>query len=124
MGTQTFDAREQASWKSFLDSVVAMGYRLAITEFDVSEIGTPADIPTRDRGMADLTRRYLDAMLRYPELEYVMCWGLVDRFSWLQSRAPRADGLPKRPAPYDGDYQPKLIRQAMADAFRAAPMRG
>ena len=122
-GAMTFDAREEADWKRFMDAATALFPRLQITEFDVSEVGTPADIPTRDRIIADLARRYLDMMLRYPGLDHVMCWGMLDHHSWLQSRTRRADGMLKRGCPYDPNYQPKPLRQAIADAFRNAPMR-
>jgi len=122
-GTMTFDAREEADWKSFMDAATALYPRLQITEFDVSEVGTPADIPARDRIIADLARRYLDMMLRYPGLDHVMCWGMLDHHSWLQSRTRRADGMMKRGCPYDANYQPKPLRQAIADAFRNAPPR-
>jgi endo-1,4-beta-xylanase len=62
-------------------------------------------------------------MLSYPQLDTVMAWGIVDHHSWLQKRAPRADGLPKRPTPYDKDYRAKPLREAIAAAFRAAPKR-
>jgi len=123
-GTMTFDAREEADWKSFMDAATALYPRLQITEFDVSEVGTPGDIPARDQIIADLARRYLDMMLRYPGLDHVMCWGMLDHHSWLQSRTRRADGMLKRGCPYDPNYQPKPLRQAIADAFRSAPMRG
>jgi endo-1,4-beta-xylanase len=123
-GTMTFDAREEADWKNFMDAATALYPRLQITEFDVSEVGTPADIPARDRVISDLARRYLDMMLHYPGLDHVMCWGILDHHSWLQSRTRRADGMLKRGCPYDPNYQPKLLRQAIADAFRNAPTRG
>jgi endo-1,4-beta-xylanase len=53
----------------------------------------------------------------------LLCWGLMDTHTWLQGRNPRADGLPKRPTPYDNHYQPKPLRDAMAAALRAAPPR-
>ena len=34
-----------------------------------------------------------------------------------------ADGLPKRPTPYDSHYQPKPLREAIAAALRGAPPR-
>ena len=52
-GPNTFSAADQAAWKQFLDAAVAMDLRLCLTEFDVSERGTPSDIPERDRFMAD-----------------------------------------------------------------------
>jgi endo-1,4-beta-xylanase len=122
-GTMTFDNREEADWKSFMDSATSLYPRLQITEFDVSELGTPSDIAARDRVIADLARRYLDVMLRYPGLDHVMCWGMLDHHSWLQSRTRRPDGMLKRGCPYDPDYQPKPLRQAFADAFRNAPVR-
>lgn len=123
-GTMTFDAREEADWKNFMDAATAMYPRLHITEFDVSELGTPADIVARDRIIADLARRYLDMMLRYRGLDHVMCWGLMDHHSWLQGRTRRPDGMLKRGCPYDPNYQPKPLREAIAAAFRNAPMRG
>ena len=122
-GTMTFDAREEVDWKSFMDAATALYPRLQITEFDVSELGTPADIAARDRIIADLARRYLEMMFRYPGLDHVMCWGMLDHHSWLQSRTRRPDGMLKRGCPYDPDYQPKPLRQAIADAFRGAPAR-
>ncbi len=122
--TMTFDAREEGDWKSFMDAATALYPRLQITEFDVSEVGTPADIAARDRIIADLARRYLGMMLQYRGLDHVMCWGMLDHHSWLQSRTRRADGMLKRGCPYDPNYQPKPLRQAIADAFRNAPMRG
>ena len=122
-GTNTFNGPEQAAWKQFLDAVVAMDLRLCLTEFDVSERGTPSDIGERDRFMADLTRRYLDFMFAYRQTDYLMAWGMMDHYSWLQQFTRRPDGMVKRPTLYDDNYQPKLLRQAIADSFRNAPMR-
>ena len=122
-GTMTFDAREEADWKAFMDAAVALVPRLAITELDVSETGTPADIDARDRIMADLLRRYMDMMLRYPGLDHIIAWGMMDHYSWLQGRTRRPDGRLKRPTLYDGNYRPKPMREALAAALRAAPPR-
>lgn len=123
-GPNTFNAADQAAWKQFLDAVVGMGLRLCLTEFDVSERGTPADIPERDRQLADLARRYLDFMFAYRQTDYLMAWGMMDHYSWLQNYGGRRpDGMLKRPSPYDTNYQPKALRQAIAEAFRNAPPR-
>jgi endo-1,4-beta-xylanase len=123
-GPNTFNATDQAAWKQFLDGVSAMGFRLAITEFDVGERGTPSDIAERDRQIADLAKRYLDFMFGYRNLDYMMAWGMMDHYSWLQnSSSKRPDGMLKRPTPYDDNYQPKPLRQAIAAAFRSAPAR-
>jgi endo-1,4-beta-xylanase len=124
LGSNTFNAAEQEAWKQYLDAVSSMGLRLAITEFDVSERGTPSDIVERDRQIADLAHRYLEFMFSYRNLDYMMVWGLMDYYSWLQDTdGRRLDGMLKRPSSFDDNYQPKLLRQAIAAAFRNAPLR-
>ncbi|HXC54189.1 MAG TPA: endo-1,4-beta-xylanase [Rhizomicrobium sp.] len=121
--TVTLDGDNEAEWRKFLDAATAAGLDLVITEFDYGDQTLPPDIALRDAAVASATRHYLDVMLSYRQLRYVMAWGLVDKYSWLRERLPRADGLPKRPNPYDDDYRPKKLRAAIADAFRAAPVR-
>ncbi|MDQ8758106.1 endo-1,4-beta-xylanase [Sphingosinicella sp. LHD-64] len=116
----TFGRHDEAAWRRFLDEVVGMGYGLAITEFDVHDRGLAGDIPARDRAVADYARAYLDLMLSYPALGEILVWGMSDRYSWLQERPARPDGLPKRPCPYDEAFRPKPLRQAIADALRDA----
>ena len=118
-----FGERQEQEWRRFLDAVVGMGYDLVITELDVHDKGLPADIAERDRAVADLARVYLDLMLSYRQLGDIMVWGMSDRYSWLQGRSPRSDGLPKRPCPYDADFRPKPLREAIATALRNATTR-
>jgi endo-1,4-beta-xylanase len=121
MGNLSFDAKEQADLRNFLDAVTGMGHRLAITEFDVGESNLPPDNRVRDGALADITRRYLSFMLKYPQLDYIVAWGMVDHHSWLQTRNMRDDGALKRPTIYDPNYEPKMMRQAIADALKSAP---
>jgi len=120
---RVFDARDERAWRKFLEEVTGMGYGLSITEFDVHDAPLPADIAQRDRQVAALGRAFLDITLSFTQVNAVLCWGLSDGFTWLQRRTPRTDGLPKRPTPYDINYQPKPLREAIAAAFRAAPPR-
>jgi len=113
----------QADWHRFLDQVVAMGYKLLITEFDVRDNNLPTDISTRDRAVADYSRAYLDVMFAYPQLSDVLVWGMCDRYSWIEGFEPRSDGTKRRPCPYDSDFKPKPMRTAFAEAFAAAPAR-
>lgn len=115
-----FGERQEGEWRRFIDAVVAMGYKILITEFDVHDKGLPADIPTRDKAVADYGKAYLDMMLSYKEVGDVLAWGMSDRYSWLQNLWLRPDRLPKRPCPYDADFQPKPLRAAMAAAFKGA----
>jgi endo-1,4-beta-xylanase len=49
---------------------------------------------------------------------------MCDSASWLQHFKPlREDGQPKRPCPYDANFSPKPLRDAIAASFAAAPAR-
>ena len=115
--------QSEGPWRRFLDAVVGMGYRLLITEFDVNDRLAPTATGPRDRMVADYAKAYLDLMLSYRELGDVLCWGMVDRYSWLNGFDPRSDGTPKRGTPYDADFRPKPLRQAIAAAFSSARLR-
>ena len=115
--------RDETAWRKFLDDATGMGFALLVTEFDINDKNAPGDVAERDRTVAELGKAYFDIILSYPQLRYVMAWGLVDKYSWLQQWSPRADGLPQRPSPYDDNFQPKPLREAMAQSFAAAPAR-
>ena len=113
----------EREWRRFLDEVTGMGYRLLITEFDVKDKALPANIAQRDEKVADFTRRYFEVMLDYDaQLDDVLAWGMVDRFSWLQGFDParRADGQEVRGTPYDSQYRAKPMRTALANVMAAA----
>lgn len=116
-------ALDETAWRKFLDEVTAMGFRLLITEMDVHDNPLPSDIAKRDAEVAAHTRAYLDLMLSYPQCRTVMCWGLSDRYSWLNDFRPRPDALPKRPLPFDAEFRPKPMRDALAAAFEAHPRK-
>jgi endo-1,4-beta-xylanase len=110
--------RQEREWRKFLDSVVAMGYGLKITEFDVNDQALPADIASRDQSVADYARAYLDMMFSYPQLKDVLVWGMSDRYSWLQEFAPlRTDKRAKRCCPYDATFEAKPLHRAIGAAF-------
>jgi endo-1,4-beta-xylanase len=112
-------------WRRFLDEVSGMGYDLLITEFDVNDRRLPADIAARDAGVASAARDYLDLTLSYPRLRDFLLWGMADHISWLQKwdEAPRTDGLPMRPCPFDAQLRAKPLRAAIADALKTMPAR-
>jgi endo-1,4-beta-xylanase len=89
----------------------------------VHDAPLPADIARRDAQVAALGGAFLDLTLSFREVNAVLCWGLADKYTWLQGRTPRADGLPKRPTPFDDRFGIKPLFHAMASAFRAAPPR-
>jgi endo-1,4-beta-xylanase len=118
-----FGVYDEKAWRAFLDEVVGMGYKLHVTELDVGDKRLPAAIPARDRACADLAKAWLDILCSYKELRDILFWCIVDKYSWLRGLTPRADGVLKRPLPYDDDYKPKPMREAVAAALRAAPVR-
>lgn len=110
----------EGPWRRFLDEVVAMGYKLVITEFDVNDQKAPDDIALRDRMVADFAEAYFDVMLSYPQLRDILAWGMVDRYSWLTDFDPRADKSVKRGTPYDSEFRPKPLRARIAASFAKA----
>lgn len=114
---------DEAAWRRFLDEVTGMGLDLLVTEMDVHDNPLPSAIGPRDAQVAAHTRAYLDLMLSYPQTRTVMCWGLSDKYSWLNGFRPRPDKLPKRPLPFDAAFRPKPMRDAIAAAFAAAAPR-
>ena len=109
--------------RSWLDQVVALGYKLKITEFDVSDQNRTGTIDQRDADVATYGRAWLDLLFSYPALTDVLTWGLNDKYSWLQSFNRRPDGLPVRPLPYDAAAQPKPLYSAIASAYAATSTR-
>ena len=114
---------QEKAWRAFIDEVTGMGYDLLITEFDVNDHDLPPGVAARDASEAAVAKGYLDLMLDYRQTKAVLAWGMVDKYSWLQTFTPRKDGLAKRATLYDDAYRPKPLRQAVAAAFRAAPER-
>jgi endo-1,4-beta-xylanase len=117
-------ARQEKPWRQFLDAVVAMGYKLVITEFDVNDRGLPGDHVRRDRAVAEYARAYLDICFGYPQLKDVLAWGMCDKYSWLSGFMPRGDKQLQRATPYDEAFRPKPLYAAIAVALGAAPVRG
>jgi endo-1,4-beta-xylanase len=116
-------AAQHGEWRAFIDAAVGMNYGLLITEFDVNDKDLPSDVRQRDALVAATAQAYLELMLSYRELTQVLCWGLVDSFSWLQGFSPRGDTLPQRPNPFDDAFRPKPLYTAMMTAFDRASYR-
>ncbi|MBC9032606.1 endo-1,4-beta-xylanase [Sphingomonas sp. JC676] len=115
--------RQEKPWREFLDAVVAMGYKLVVTEMDISDKGLPTDLAQRDAMVADYGAAYLEIMLSYPQLHDVLFWGMCDKYSWLNHFKPRADGTLKRGTPYDATYKPKPLYTAVGKRLSDAPAR-
>jgi endo-1,4-beta-xylanase len=112
-----------AAYRRFLDEVADRGLKILITEMDVLDDGLPADVAVRDRGVADVYRRYLDVALDHPAVKALITFGLSDRYTWLQEDLPREDGAARRPLPFDEDLEPKPAYHALVRSLRDAPWR-
>jgi endo-1,4-beta-xylanase len=106
---------------AFLDSVAALGLRVVVTEVDVDDRAFPGDVRTRDSLVARTYSAVLGPVLRHPAVVGVATWGVTDRWTWLSAFAPRGDGLPVRPLPFDGELQRKRVWDAIAAAIDARP---
>jgi endo-1,4-beta-xylanase len=115
-----FDA---ARLRTFVREAAALGLKVLVTELDVRDDRLPADVAARDQAVADTYRRYLDVVLAEPAVIAVLTWGLSDRYTWLSTDAPRADGLSVRPLPLDRDMARKRAWDALAAALRGAAVR-
>jgi endo-1,4-beta-xylanase len=108
----------------FLDDVSALGLKVFITELDIVDRRLPADIPARDQGAAEAMQAFLDVVVPHPAVAMVNCWGLSDRYNWIEdSGMRRKDGRRSRAQLFDDDLAPKPVYQVIADALSAAPAR-
>ena len=121
-GSVPFSARE---FRGFLKEVAALGLKILITEFDVSDRSIDGDFPVRDRAVADAGKEFLDVAFDEPAMMGVVTWGLSDRYTWLNGkhRWARTDGKPNRALPLDAALNRKPLWEAMASAFDHAPAR-
>jgi endo-1,4-beta-xylanase len=108
----------QAKLARFLGDVQATGLRILVTEHDVDDGGGPTDFVSRDRGVADASRRMLDVALDNRATMALLTWGLSDRFLRQEStKETLLRGTPRK-LPFDGAMQPTAMRGAIAQALR------
>lgn len=104
----------------FLKQVQALGLEIQITELDVDDRQLPGDPELRDRVVAAEYDRFLAAVLSNPAVRQVTTWGLSDRYTWLNSQAPRPDGRGQRALPFDEALQAKRAVAVMRERFTRA----
>jgi endo-1,4-beta-xylanase len=107
---------DQEKLRSFLVHVKAMGLRILVTEHDVDDSGGSSDIATRDRAVADTSRRFLDVMVEGGTVA-ILTWGLTDRFLQSPGWRTRLGGYEPRMLPLDSDLQPTPMWHAMIAAL-------
>lgn len=110
-------------FRPFLDRICDLGLRFSVNEFDVADWNGPLDYQRRDLDVADLTSRFANVVLSYPQLQWFMCFGMSDRYTWLNAERP-ALWLPNsRPLPLDDVLTPKPMYAALADALKERRVR-
>jgi endo-1,4-beta-xylanase len=113
----------QATLARFLSEVQQLGLRILVTEHDVDDSGGPIDYVSRDRAVADASRRLLDVVLDNTATLGVLTWGYSDRFLKPEGeRNALLRGTP-RMLPLDGEMAPTPMRAAIAQAFEDARKR-
>lgn len=117
------DRFDAPAYQRFLSELTDRGVRVMITELDVLDDGLPADVRTRDQGVADVYRRYLDTVLSTVDVSAVLTFGLSDRYTWLQQDYPRRDGAARRPLPFDAALHATPAHTAIQDALSGAALR-
>lgn len=117
-----FTTQKQTAWNNYLKEIADMGLDLLFTEFDVNDRLHDADDATRDAEIAAFGKDYMDIAFANASTTDFLLWGIADQYSWLQ--AFRKDGQPPaRPLPFDVDYNPKPLYEAIAASLQAAPVR-
>jgi endo-1,4-beta-xylanase len=110
-GHRTFDRK---ALTAFLRSVVALGYRLMITELDVNDVELRGSEAERDAAVARHVDEYLDIVFSVARPLSVSTWGLSDRSTWLRQYYKRPDGKPLRPLPLDAKLDRKPMWSVLA----------
>lgn len=116
---------DEEEFHRFLAEVGALGLRVRLTEFDVSDHKLVGPRSITDNQVAHYARRYLDAAFDARCVSGLICWGVRNGESWLQSQAwarPKG-GAELRPLPYDTDGKPTPLWDAIAAALGAASGR-
>ena len=117
---QRFDER---GYRRFLQEFQDRGLPILITEMDVLDEGLAKAPKIRDQKVADVYRHYLDVVLDEKAVKVINCFGLTDRYTWLDEDYPREDGAHRRPLAFDRKLRPKPAYFAISNALRRAPMR-
>jgi endo-1,4-beta-xylanase len=110
---------------SFLREVAGLGLKILITELDIDDRSLTQTIGERDRLVANMATAFLTTALSERAVEGVLTWGLIDKYSWLNTSTyqKRSDGTMNRCLPYDENFQVKPFWYSLYYAFRNAPLR-
>ncbi|MGY4399005.1 endo-1,4-beta-xylanase [Sphingomonas sp. UYAg733] len=100
--------------RDFLNELGGLGLQVRISELDVKEADPTLPIAERDRRVAEAVRAYLDVALDNPAMGSLTCWGLSDRYSWLDAAG---GGGVNRGLPLDAEFNPKPLYAVIGTAL-------
>lgn len=95
----------------FLNALGSMSFQVRISELDVKEADFQLSVEERDRRVAEAVSRFLQVALANKAVGSVTCWGLSDKYSWLDETGNN------RGLPLDVRLRPKPMRRAIAEAL-------
>jgi endo-1,4-beta-xylanase len=117
---------EQQDFADYLSALGRRGYKILISELDVSDFDEPSpDADVRDHAVATVYRQLVSTAANEPAVVAILTWELSDKYTWLRdanltSQYRREDGLAARPLPYDDLLQKKACWWATAQALASA----
>ncbi len=100
---------DRSALARFTADLRELGVGVLVTEFDMIDQMSPADVTQRDAVAAAYAFELLDAIGEGGGVEACLTWGIADKYSWITEHKPRPDGLPTRPLPLDEQYRPKPL---------------
>ena len=107
-------------YAAFLREIDALHLQAAVTELDVNDDSLPD--AGRDEAVAAVYRRYLDLVLREPNVHDVLVWGVENKSSWLNAPG-KVKERPKHPAReqhcllFDDSFEPQAASSAVQGAL-------
>lgn len=120
------DAYDIDAFLRFIERISERKLDIYLSEFDVDDLGFPADIAQRDAAVAAFAARFLGPVLQNKAVKALITWHLSDRHSWYREPSVvkfRRTSMLARPLPFDDQFREKPLAAAIRNALEAAPMR-
>lgn len=108
-------------YRRFLQEIADRGLEITLTELDVNEgdVGLQS-LKERQQRVADRTYEVLEVAFDQPAVKGLVCWALSDRHNWLRRVL---DLHENNGMPFDENYRPTPMFEAIARAFKGAKVR-
>jgi endo-1,4-beta-xylanase len=102
-----------------IERLAALGLVVEITEMDVPVGEVPGGLAQKLQAQRVLTHDIVAACMAVKACTGVTFWGITDAHTWLNDPewARLRGSMPHLPLPFDGEYHPKPMFTAIANAF-------